>query len=807
MYASDRRGVVSYISVLQLILLSIAAGAIIYGLMITQLQVFTDDTLDTSYSDVSIDSKHLDEDQLTMYVRNLGDVPVEVDRVYVDNTVVGGVYSFEVNDAGTSDDVIPAGGVGLVTVTKSDSYTADQVYEFTIITKNEQTLNLRINWLGDTAPPLVTVHDYRYVELDTSDVDSTPDIGDLTGFNNVKIAPDSIYASLSESLIDGANSYDYIDSSTSNVDGLPDTGAYGSFGNMKNVDSLMASLTEQTTSSPETGYHVLHGSFEFASGTTSVQGIGDTIDLDHSFLIFYTAGTSAPSTPNEGSCMGYLSSSTEVTFERQASSNGLYVSWFVVECLAEEFTVRGRGLVSLGVGVESTMESVAGVLDEYQCTVMYGGHRGEGANTGDWEDAFCNVHLTAVDTVTVSRHSGSIGTGTSIRYEVVEWSSDYNIYTGEEQVTSTTVTDLISGSGSPSDLVVDLDRSIMFANWWTEQNGIQQVQVYYSITGTNEVTIGQYNNGRYPVVRWYVVEFPVEASPSIQRFSYNWDPTTSSTSLSNSISAVNTSTTFIKMSCSTSGTGTAFRRDFNLPRLDSATSWSETQYNAANQNYDQHETRGSIIELPYSSATINHVLDLEAQFTSVETGAEETELAILTDALGAEDLSVSIWDTVLGDWSLLASDLIASSWNNYTITGFVDTEITLRFQGGAETSDTVQDSWSIDAVVIRQSSQVYRIDQEMQWTTCDSSLDYVELCIYTGSLGSEALRVQIWDKNLSEWDIMAASLFPNTWNNVTVKSYLVDDLTVTIRFIDSDTVTDSSQDTWLIDSVLLHGYE
>jgi hypothetical protein len=390
---------------------------------------------------------------------------------------------------------------------------------------------------------------------------------------------------------------------------------------------------------------------------------------------------------------------------------------------------------------------------------------------------------------------------------VVEWSSGYTVYTGEAQVTSTSVTDLVSGVGSPGDAVVDLDRSIMFANWWAEQNGIQQVQVYYSITDTNEITLGQYNNGRKPVVRWYVVEFPPDQAPSIQRFSYDWNPTTNPNTRSNTITAVNTSTTFIRMSCSTRGTGTAFRRDFNLPRLDSSTSWSETQYNPTTANHDQHETRASVIELPYTPVSTNNVLDLEAQFTLVDVGAEETELAILTGAFGSEDLGLSIWDSSLGSWSVLSSSLSPSTWNYYTTTGYVDTEITLRFQGGSENGDVVQDSWNIDAVVIRQASQVYRLDQEMQWSTCDSSLDYVELCIYSGDLDAEGLRVQIWDKTGSEWDTVFASLTADTWNNATVKSYLVDDLTVTIRLVDIETGTDSGQDIWLLDSVLLHGYE
>jgi len=294
-----------------------------------------------------------------------------------------------------------------------------------------------------------------------------------------------------------------------------------------------------------------------------------------------------------------------------------------------EFTVRDRGAITLNAGVQSNTASVAGVVDPNQCSIMYGGHRGEGGSTIDWEDTFCNVHLTAADTVTAKRHSASMGTRTNIRYEVVEWSSDYNIYTGEATVSSTTVTELISGGGNPGDPVVDMSRSIMFANWWAEQNGIQQVQVYYSITDTNQVTFGQYSEGRNPLVRWYIVEFPASDSPSIQRYSYNWDPTTApANSRSNPMSAVDTSRTFIRMSSSTSGTGTAFRRDFNLPRLDTATTWSKTQYNPTSGNYDQHETKASMIELPYSPQTINYEVDLEANFTSVDTGYDVTELCI-----------------------------------------------------------------------------------------------------------------------------------------------------------------------------------
>lgn len=349
------------------------------------------------------------------------------------------------------------------------------------------------------------------------------------------------------------------------------------------------------------GFRVYHDAFEFTSaiGTSTAQNIGTTVDLDHSFLLFYTAGSGTPNLPTEGSCTGYLSSTTQMTFDRITGVDAFWVSWFVVECTRNEFTVRGRGSIVLAATVTSNTASVSDVSDTGQCIIVYGGHKGEGASTNDWEDCFCNVHLTASDTVTAKRDAGSDGTQVTIRYEVVEWLSDYTIYTGETTVNSSEVTALISGGGNPDDPTVDMNRSFMIANWYTPVNGIQQVQNYYYISDTNEVTIGAYSGTYNNLVRWYVIEFPSDKPCVVQRFSYNWNPTTAPNNVrTDNMWPVNTGRSFIIMTCSCSGTGTAFRRDFNLPRLVSNTEWSETQYNPTTGTFDQHETRASIIQLP-----------------------------------------------------------------------------------------------------------------------------------------------------------------------------------------------------------------
>ncbi|OYT40973.1 hypothetical protein B6U80_02180, partial [Candidatus Pacearchaeota archaeon ex4484_26] len=366
---------------------------------------------------------------------------------------------------------------------------------------------------------------------------------------------------------------------------------------------------EQTTTGNR--FKVYHGSFQFTSalGTSTTQNIGATIDPDHAFLLVYSAGSSTPNLPSEGAVSGYISSSTQLTFERTTAVDGLYVSWFVIEALDNQFTVRGRGSITLAAGASSNTASVSGVQDANQVTVVYGLHKGSGTSTSDMQDVFTNVHLTDANTITAKRDSTATGTQAIIRYEVVEWSSDYNIYTGETTSSSNPTTALISGSGSASDPIINMSRSFMLASWTATQNGIQQVQMYYNISNTNEVTFGQYSAARSNVIRWYVIESPTSAPFFVQRFSYNWDPTTAPDNVkANTIPvAINASTSFIKMSCSTSGTGTAFRRDFNLPRLKNGTSWNETQYNPATASYDQHETRASVVELPYitSSGTVN----------------------------------------------------------------------------------------------------------------------------------------------------------------------------------------------------------
>jgi hypothetical protein len=98
-------------------------------------------------------------------------------------------------------------------------------------------------------------------------------------------------------------------------------------------------------------------------------------------------------------------------------------------------------------------------------------------------------------------------------------------------------------------------------------------------------------------------------------------------------------------------------------------------------------------------------------------------------------------------------------------------------------------------------SSNYQLDLEVQWTSVDYSEQNEYLCIKTGTLDSESLKVDVWTG--SSWVNVIASLTANSWNNVSVSTYLTSS-TFTIRFVGATESGDTVQSSWQIDCALLH---
>lgn len=157
----------------------------------------------------------------------------------------------------------------------------------------------------------------------------------------------------------------------------------------------------------------------------------------------------------------------------------------------------------------------------------------------------------------------------------------------------------------------------------------------------------------------------------------------------------------------------------------------------------------------WTDAVDNYELDLEVQFTTItatQYGSTEEWLCIKTGTQGAEALMVDIWYS--SAWQSLSTDLDASTWNNISISSYLDSAtLTIRFKGATETGDTTtQDTWQIDAVLI----------QTYSYACSHSVFEVLDFSSSTNeAAGVSITNSEVIDFSDSESDSLAAGVVVN----------------------------------------------
>ena len=106
----------------------------------------------------------------------------------------------------------------------------------------------------------------------------------------------------------------------------------------------------------------------------------------------------------------------------------------------------------------------------------------------------------------------------------------------------------------------------------------------------------------------------------------------------------------------------------------------------------------------------NYELDLEAQWTNVEHSELNEELCIYGGTMSAENIGIDVWNG--SDWENLFIDL-KSGWNNASVTLYLtSSNFTIRFKGGNEMGDIIQNTWDIDAVLLHVWTDHYAAEVE-----------------------------------------------------------------------------------------------
>jgi len=178
----------------------------------------------------------------------------------------------------------------------------------------------------------------------------------------------------------------------------------------------------------------------------------------------------------------------------------------------------------------------------------------------------------------------------------------------------------------------------------------------------------------------------------------------------------------------------------------------------------------------------DYKLDLEVQWTSADFDEANEELCIFGGTMGSENINIDVWTG--STWINLLTDL-SSGWNNVSISSYLTSStFTIRFRGGTETGDTLQDTWEIDCTLIH------------TWGIPPvASFSYAPESPYTG----EAITFNATDSYDPDgsivnffWDLGDGT---NNTGEVITHSYTDDGtFTISLTVTDNDGLTDTSYD-------------
>jgi hypothetical protein len=202
-----------------------------------------------------------------------------------------------------------------------------------------------------------------------------------------------------------------------------------------------------------------------------------------------------------------------------------------------------------------------------------------------------------------------------------------------------------------------------------------------------------------------------------------------------------------------------------------------------------------------SGNTINGIeVDIEASYSGT-TSTRRVRARLMWNGRASQTSYKETPDVTTSDayYTLgSSSDTWGRSWSpsDFTNANFA-VRITSNLAAG--TAPILQ----VDHVRVRiyYSSTNYELDLEVQWTSADYDETTEQLCIRTGTLDSENLKVDV--RTGSSWTTVITALQPSQWNNVSVSSYLTG-ATFTIRFKGSTETSDTTQSNWNIEATLLH---
>lgn len=199
----------------------------------------------------------------------------------------------------------------------------------------------------------------------------------------------------------------------------------------------------------------------------------------------------------------------------------------------------------------------------------------------------------------------------------------------------------------------------------------------------------------------------------------------------------------------------------------------------------------------------DYELDFEYSWTAADSDETNENISIYVQTAMQDSENLKAWERIGSTWSLLGN-LSSNGWNNFSASYLSSATYYIKLNDSNQAGDATQNNWNIDVITLHVwSASNYVFDRELGWEGVDFDEAVEELCILTGTVGTEDLKIDVWDS--ANWTAIASisDADDNTWINTSISAYL-NSSTIEFRFLGATESSDSSQNMWQINAALVH---
>jgi hypothetical protein len=292
------------------------------------------------------------------------------------------------------------------------------------------------------------------------------------------------------------------------------------------------------------------------SGTTNIPDGNASVNVTlatpitsvfQAFMLMDSAGPAAVQNGADHMVAGDILDNNTLTFDREGTTGQVDISYAVVECFNNEFSVAS-GEITIASGNTSNTAAIS-TVDTARSLVIVNS-RTDAASTTQ-SDAHVTGELLDATTVQVARSAAANGANTFVTYQVVEFSvgSAVSVQTGEVTLGSgTSITDTLAA--------VDLSSSWLYFSYDATDDGPQQTAINGQITAPSVVTFARHASNAYTNrIRYYVVEFP-SGEVTVQTGSSNFNGSATTHNIGfGGVAAINKAFTFVSNTTLDAGGG------------------------------------------------------------------------------------------------------------------------------------------------------------------------------------------------------------------------------------------------------------